>query len=80
MMVALNRATLLLVVELLDAARSGVTYTAKLKASCPACGQQLHTVSTKPWSGCVRIRYHKCINPDCLLSMLGQSVKSIEEI
>ena len=80
MMVALNRATLLLVVELSEAARAGVTYSAKLKASCPACGQQLHTIKTLPWSGNSRIRYHKCINPDCLLSMLGQSVKSIEEI
>jgi len=80
MMVALNRGTLLLVVELLEAARAGVTYTAKLKASCPACGQQLQTTKTMPWSGCFRTRYHKCTNTDCMLSMLGQSIKSIEEI
>ncbi len=80
MMVALNRATLLLVVDLMQTARAGVTYTAKLKASCPACGQQLQITRTMPWSGCFRTRYHKCTNPDCILSMLGQSVKSIEEI
>jgi hypothetical protein len=80
MMVALNRGTLLLVVELLEAARTGVTYTAKLKAPCPVCGQQLQTSKTMPWSGCFRIRYHKCTNTDCMLSMLGQSIKSIEEI
>lgn len=80
MMVALNRGTLLLVVELLEAARAGVTYTARLKASCPACGHQLQTTRTMPWSGRFRTRYHKCTNTDCMLSMLGQSIKSIEEI
>ena len=80
MMVAFNRATLLLIVELMDAARAGVTYTARLKAACPACGQQLQTTKTMPWSGCFRTRYHKCTNPGCLLSTLGQSVKSIEEV
>lgn len=79
MMVALNRGTVLLVLELMQAARAGVTYTAKLKASCPACGQQLQTTKTMPWSGDYRTRYHKCTNTDCLLSMLGQSIKSIEE-
>jgi hypothetical protein len=80
MMVALNRATLLLVAELVDAAKAGVTYTARLKATCPACGHQLQTTRTMPWSACFRIRYHKCTNQDCPLSMLGQSVKSLEEM
>lgn len=75
-----NRASVLLVVKDVEAARAGVTYTARDKASCPACCGELETTCTKAWSGNVRIRYHKCTNPDCVLFMLGQSVKSIEEI
>lgn len=66
--------------DLLDAAKAGVDYTPRDKALCPACGRPLSTTRTMPWDGCFRTRYHKCINPDCVLALLGQGVKSIQEI
>jgi len=79
-MTASNRAAIMLVVELINAAKSGVTYSQRYGAECPACGNQLSTTKTMPWDGCFRTRYHKCCNPDCALSMLGQSIKSIQEL
>ncbi|NCD26889.1 MAG: transcriptional regulator [Deltaproteobacteria bacterium] len=76
----LNREVVLELRNLLNAAKTGVDYTARDKAACPACGHQLSTMATRPWDGGFRTRYHKCINPDCVLAMLDQSVKSIQEI
>lgn len=69
----------MLVVELVSAAKAGVTYSARFGAECPACGTSLATTRTMPWDGGFRTRYHKCCNPDCALSMLGQGIKSIQE-
>ncbi len=76
----MNREVVLQLRDLLNAAKAGVDYTARDKAACPACGQPLSTTKTLPWDGCFRTRYHKCINPDCVLALLDQSVKSIQEI
>ena len=73
-------AAVLLIAELLHEAKAGVRFSARDKATCPACGQQLTTYKTMPWDGCFRTRYHKCINPDCPLAIMDQSVKSIEEL
>lgn len=76
----IGREAVLQLRDLLDAAKAGVDYTPHAKALCPACGQPLSTTRTLPWDGCFRTRYHKCINPDCVLALLDQSVKSIQEI
>lgn len=76
----MNREVVLELRDLLNAAKAGVDYTARDKAACPACGHLLSTIVTRPWDGCFRTRYHKCINPDCVLALLDQSVKSIQEI
>lgn len=75
-----SRAAVLLIAGLLEKAKAGVTYSARDKATCPACGQQMATYRTMPWDGGFRTRYHKCSNQDCPLNMLDQCVKSIEEL
>lgn len=61
-------------------ARAGVTYSARHGAVCPCCGAERLPVSrTMPWSGSVRIRYHRCQNPNCLLCAIGEGIKSLQE-
>ena len=60
-------------------AEAGVAFTARKGALCPRCGKRARVVTTRPWEGPVRVRYHKCTNGRCLLSRLGVSIKSIEE-
>jgi|JTFO01.1.fsa_nt_gb hypothetical protein len=55
----------------------GVDYCPRDGVTCPACGNQLSKTKgiyvTKPWTGDVRERYHKC--PHC-----GLLFKSIETL
>lgn len=68
------------VVLVVAKAREGVTYTAKHGAVCPCCGaERLPVNRTMPWSGAVRIRYHRCVNPACLLCAIGEGIKSLQE-
>lgn len=61
-------------------ARAGVVYSVKVGAVCPCCGAERLPVSrTMPWSGSVRIRYHRCQNPECLLCAIGEGIKSLQE-
>lgn len=67
------------VVAAITKAREGVAYTAKDGAVCPVCGaKRLRAYKTMAWSGNVRIRYHKCVNPECVLCELGEGVKSLQ--
>lgn len=59
-------------------AESGVDYRPRTGALCPACGKPAKIVSTKPWEGDLRIRYHRCQNPSCLLASIKQSIKSVQ--
>jgi len=64
----------------IQTASKGVDFTAKHGAVCPWCGKErIPIYCTRPWSGDVRIRYHHCSNPDCLLNRLGVGVKSLQE-
>jgi hypothetical protein len=56
----------------------GVTYYPRGGAKCPWCGERLRVLDTKSWVGRSRIRYQKCVNNQCPLCVLDQSVKSIE--
>lgn len=63
----------------LATAQKGVDYSAKEGAVCPTCGAaHLRVVCTKPWDGDVRLRFHRCGNPDCLLSALKVPIKSLQ--
>jgi len=64
----------------LEAAANGVDYRPKEGAVCPWCGKKkIPVYSTKPWSGSVRVRYHHCNNPGCLLCQLHTGIKSLQE-
>jgi len=62
-----------------EIAASGVDYSARLGALCPYCGKKTKIYRTCHWEDTTRIRYHKCLTPECLISVLGISVKSVEE-
>ena len=63
-------------------AKEGVPYHYRDGAACPMCGQKLKITCTKPWMR-TRTRYHRCENPDCLMSVLsdvpGMGIRSIQE-
>lgn len=66
--------------DLVALARDGVDYSPRLGASCPACG----TIRTKVthscrWEDGCKIRYHKCGNGNCPISVANISIKSIEK-
>jgi hypothetical protein len=64
----------------LEAAACGVDYLPRDGATCPWCGKtRIPVYSTKPWSGDVRVRYHHCNNPGCLLYQLHTGIKSLQE-
>lgn len=74
------KAAVIEVARVVTNARSGVEYRAKVGAVCPCCGRErIKAYKTMPWSGSIRIRYHKCDNPDCVLCALGETVKSLQE-
>lgn len=60
-------------------AREGVVYSPKDGATCPLCGERCLVVSSPKWSGSLKVRYHRCNNPKCVLASLKTSVKSVQE-
>ena len=60
------------------AAQSGVDFSPKNGALCPACAKRAKIYSTKPWEGNLRVRYHRCENERCLLCRIGATIKSVE--
>ena len=60
-------------------AENGVDFTARRGAVCPWCQQRTRIYATRPWEGTVRIRYHRCENPACILARMQVSIKSLEE-
>lgn len=59
-------------------AETGVDYHARGGARCPWCGERLRVENTMPWCGQSRIRYQKCINSACPLSIMDKTVKTIQ--
>lgn len=60
-------------------ADTGVDYTPKNGAVCPVCGRvKAPVVTTRPWKEGTRIRFHKCPNPECLLSNMSVQFKSFQ--
>ena len=73
----MNKAIVTAVVTLIQKAEEGVSYGGR-GAICPACGERARVITTRRWSGGMRIRYHKCQNSNCLLSGLGVTIKSVQ--
>lgn len=60
-------------------AQAGVDYSPRTGATCPCCGaEKLGVETTRPWDDAMRVRFHVCSNPRCLICTLGQRVKSVE--
>ncbi|MHC1701786.1 MAG: transcriptional regulator [Humidesulfovibrio sp.] len=60
-------------------AQAGVDYSPKTGATCPCCrAEKLSVVTTRPWDGAMRVRFHQCTTPSCLLAKLKQGIKSVE--
>jgi len=59
-------------------AESGVDYRPRAGALCPSCGKSMKIVATRPWEEYLRIRYHRCRTPGCILAVIKQSIKSVQ--
>jgi len=59
-------------------AQNGVDYDDTEGAVCPYCEEKIKVIVTRPWREAQRIRYHRCENPECVLSYLGQTIKSYQ--
>lgn len=60
------------------AAEAGVEYRPGRGAYCPACGAKLRAYITRPWADGIRVRYHRCPDPACVLSRIRRNIKSVE--
>lgn len=65
------------IVYLIAVAKAGVEYGTQ-GAPCPCCGKRARVHTTKKAEAGIRIRYHKCKNPDCLLQQIGVDIKSVQ--
>lgn len=63
-----------------EKAEQSVDYSPRDGAVCPECGKRkMPIVTSRPWDGDCKIRYHRCDNkPDCLLAVMGTTVKSVQ--
>ena len=64
--------------DLIARAAAGVDYRPRTGALCPGCGRPAKIYKTLGWDGNTRVRYHKCVNPGCLLCAAGRGIKSVE--
>jgi len=65
-------------IDVTSAAESGVDYSSRYGAKCPACGKRAKVVTTRPWEDTVRVRYHQCQTVGCVLASQGKMIKSVE--
>jgi hypothetical protein len=67
-------------VLIVEMARTGVIYDSRDGAVCPGCGAtRLRAYKVMPLDGGMRVRYHKCSNPECVLCAIGEGIKSLQE-
>jgi hypothetical protein len=67
-------------VLIVEMARTGVIYDRRDGAVCPGCGAtRLRAYKVMPEDGGLRVRYHKCSNPECILCAIGEGIKSLQE-
>jgi hypothetical protein len=75
-----DQATIDFIAVAISKARNGIVYDTKDGAFCPACGERVKVLVTKPWLGSSRLRYHKCDNPKCVMCVLDETIRSWQEI
>lgn len=60
-------------------ADQSVDYSPRYGAVCPECGTtNLKVITSRPWEDNIKVRFHKCRNPECLLCWMGTSIKSVQ--
>lgn len=62
----------------IDQAAAGVDYSPRYGARCPCCGRRAVIYKSMPWEEDVRVRYHRCTNPRCLLAAARATLKSVQ--
>lgn len=63
-----------------EIAQNGIDYSSRWGAVCPYCKTpKAKVITSKPWEENMKIRYHKCLNKECLLFKMEITIKSIEE-
>ena len=72
----MNKAVIL---AALAKAGDGTVFQAGEGAPCPLCGERAKVVGSPKWEGSVKVRYHRCVNSQCLLCVLNKNFKSIQE-
>lgn len=72
------RPTISKIVKIKDLAAAGVDYSPRHGAICPWCGGRAKIIKTLPWEDKLRVRYHRCNAPGCVLASLHTTIKSVE--
>ena len=72
------RTSLAKIAKAKDLAAGGVDFSPQNGAGCPWCRRPVKIVKTMPWQDNMRIRYHRCQSPGCVLSHLAVTIKSVE--
>lgn len=57
-------------------AEEGVDYDIKNGAVCPYCGDRVRVFKSEPWFGELKLRYHRCSNPECVFHIIDKCIKS----
>lgn len=74
-----NALTVALIAEAKAKCEVGVGYHSRHGAVCPVCQTKRIPIFSSPrWRDGIKVRYHKCTNPKCLVCAMGLTVKSIE--
>ncbi len=67
-------------VLVVESARAGVIFDSMDGAVCPCCGAtRLKAYKVMPLADGIRVRYHKCETPGCVLCAIGEGIKSLQE-
>mgnify|MGYP001592407100 CR=1 FL=1 len=62
-------------------ADQAIDYSPRYGAVCPECGKRMKIITSRPWEGGLKVRYHRCQNlsGQCLLAYWQMTVKSVQE-
>lgn len=67
---------LLAVADAIKKARDGVDYDVRDGAACPYCGHRTKVHRALRFDGDLRLRYHRCNNPECVLAVVEENIRS----
>ena len=75
-----NTKIAVVIIKAREKAEQSVDYTPRHGAVCPECSRKnIPVVTSRPWEGDTRIRYHRCTNIEgCILAIMKTSIKSVQ--